>query len=74
MIPALPLSLLSSPDVASTPKIKVDRMVVTKHTRTLVLLANGKTILTYKISLGGDAIGPKLREGDHKTPEGRLCS
>jgi len=27
-------------------------------------------VKTYKIALGGDPIGPKTRQGDHKTPEG----
>jgi len=27
-------------------------------------------IRTYRISLGGDPIDPKSRQGDHKTPEG----
>ncbi len=27
-------------------------------------------IKTYKVALGGDPVGPKARQGDHKTPEG----
>jgi murein L,D-transpeptidase YafK len=27
-------------------------------------------IKTYKVALGGDPVGPKLQQGDHKTPEG----
>jgi murein L,D-transpeptidase YafK len=47
-----------------------DRVLVLKKERTLQLLYQGKAIKTYKVALGGDPIGPKTRQGDHKTPEG----
>jgi murein L,D-transpeptidase YafK len=47
-----------------------DRVVVMKKNRTLTLMRHGKELKTYKISLGGAPLGPKSREGDHKTPEG----
>lgn len=47
-----------------------DRVVVLKKERTLQLLNAGKVIKTYKVALGGDPVGPKARQGDHKTPEG----
>lgn len=47
-----------------------DRVVVLKKERTLQLLSDGKVIKTYKVALGGDPVGPKTRQGDHKTPEG----
>lgn len=49
---------------------RADRVLVLKKERKLTLLANGQTLKTYAISLGGDPVGPKTREGDHKTPEG----
>ncbi len=48
----------------------MDRVVVRKKQRTLQLLSGGKVIKTYKVALGGDPVGPKTRQGDHKTPEG----
>lgn len=33
-------------------------------------MADGKVIRSYRISLGGNPIGPKRQEGDQKTPEG----
>jgi murein L,D-transpeptidase YafK len=45
-------------------------VVVLKGERTLQLLSQGKVIKTYKVALGGDPLGPKARQGDHKTPEG----
>jgi murein L,D-transpeptidase YafK len=47
-----------------------DRVVVLKKERTLQLLNSGKVIKSYKIALGGNPVGPKERQGDHKTPEG----
>jgi len=49
---------------------RVDRVLVLKKERTLQLLIGEKVIRTYKVALGGDPVGPKARQGDHKTPEG----
>ncbi len=49
----------------------VERIVVSKSTHTLTLYAPGGQVLkTYSVVLG-DEPGPKEREGDRKTPEGR---
>jgi murein L,D-transpeptidase YafK len=45
-------------------------IVVEKQSRQLTLLHNDKVIKTYRVSLGSDPIGHKLREGDSRTPEG----
>ncbi len=50
--------------------LHADKVVVLKKERELQLLSHGKVIKTYKIALGGDPVGPKTRQGDHKTPEG----
>jgi murein L,D-transpeptidase YafK len=55
---------------AFEPAPHVERVVVLKEERTLQLLNAGKVIKTYKVALGGDPVGPKTRQGDHKTPEG----
>lgn len=47
-----------------------DRIIVHKHARTLDLMHAGQVIKTYKIALGSEPIGPKARQGDHRTPEG----
>ncbi|MGA9042046.1 MAG: L,D-transpeptidase family protein [Terriglobales bacterium] len=49
---------------------KADRVVVMKKERTLTLMSQGKVLKIYKVALGGDPIGAKTRQGDHKTPEG----
>jgi len=33
-------------------------------------LSQGKELRSYKIPLGGEPVGPKTRQGDHRTPEG----
>lgn len=53
-----------------TPGTSVDRVVVYKHERRMVLLSRGKELRSYRVALGGEPIGAKARQGDHRTPEG----
>lgn len=55
---------------ASDKSIHADRVRVLKKERTLELLSHGHVIKSYKVALGGNPLGPKTRQGDHKTPEG----
>jgi murein L,D-transpeptidase YafK len=48
----------------------VDQIVVVKSARTMTLESNGRVLKTYKVALGGQPVGAKERQGDHKTPEG----
>jgi murein L,D-transpeptidase YafK len=48
----------------------VDRILIEKGARRLMLISQGVVLKTYKIALGGNPIGPKERQGDNKTPEG----
>ncbi len=48
----------------------VDRIVVEKSKRTLTLMDGAKIVKAYKVALGGQPVGAKDRQGDHKTPEG----
>ena len=50
--------------------LRADRVLVLKKERTLQLLSQGKIVRSYKVALGGDPVGRKTRQGDHKTPEG----
>jgi murein L,D-transpeptidase YafK len=50
-----------------------DRIVVVKSTRTMTLESKGRTLKTYKVALGGQPVGAKERQGDHKTPEGEYA-
>ncbi|HXJ11309.1 MAG TPA: L,D-transpeptidase family protein [Candidatus Limnocylindrales bacterium] len=49
---------------------KVTRIVVEKSKRTVTLMDGEKIVKTYKAALGGQPVGAKDRQGDHKTPEG----
>jgi len=48
----------------------VDRILIEKNARRLMLISQGEVLKSYKIALGGNPIGPKERQGDNKTPEG----
>jgi murein L,D-transpeptidase YafK len=50
---------------------QASRVVVEKSARQMVLLDHeGKVMRSYAVALGFDPVGPKLQEGDGKTPEG----
>ena len=51
-------------------KGSVDRILIEKSKRRLMLISKGEVLKSYKIALGGNPIGPKERQGDNKTPEG----
>jgi murein L,D-transpeptidase YafK len=55
---------------AQNSSVGADRVVVYKGARRLVLLSQGKELRSYKVALGGEPVGPKTRQGDHRTPEG----
>jgi murein L,D-transpeptidase YafK len=49
---------------------QVDRILIEKSKRTMSLLSGTEVLKTYKVALGGQPVGAKERQGDHKTPEG----
>jgi murein L,D-transpeptidase YafK len=51
--------------------VQADLIVVEKSKRELTVYSQGKPLKTYKVALGREPVGPKRREGDKKTPEGR---
>jgi len=51
-------------------KRSVDRILIEKNARRLMLISQGEVLKSYNIALGGNPIGPKERQGDDKTPEG----
>jgi tetratricopeptide (TPR) repeat protein len=55
---------------AALQKGAVDRILIEKSARRLLLISQGEVLKSYKIALGGNPIGPKERQGDNKTPEG----
>jgi L,D-peptidoglycan transpeptidase YkuD (ErfK/YbiS/YcfS/YnhG family) len=47
-----------------------DKVLIEKKERRLTLFSKGEVIKSYKIALGGNPVGPKVMQGDNKTPEG----
>ncbi len=47
------------------------RILIEKKERKLTLFSKDKILKSYRIALGGNPSGPKERQGDNKTPEGR---
>jgi murein L,D-transpeptidase YafK len=63
---ASPLYSVTKPSA----NVKADRIVVIKCKRQMQLLHNGSILKTYRIALGGEPVGRKEQQGDHRTPEG----
>lgn len=56
---------------APQPVRPADFVLLEKSDRSLTLFRQGEAIASYRVSLGLDPRGPKQREGDFRTPEGR---
>jgi murein L,D-transpeptidase YafK len=50
--------------------VMADKVLVLKSERKLLLMRGDEVLKTYSVSLGGSPVGPKIRQGDSKTPEG----
>ncbi len=59
-----------SPAQALPHALWADRLVVRKAERTLTLYWHGAKLKSYRIALGGRAVGAKAQRGDQRTPEG----
>jgi len=49
---------------------KIDKIVVYKAKRKMYAYKNGKVVEEFRISLGKNSKGHKIKAGDYKTPEG----
>jgi len=67
----LVLAVACSHPAAPDTTAAVDRIVVDKSDRQLELFAGNALVRQYRVALGREPIGPKLQEGDNRTPEGR---
>jgi murein L,D-transpeptidase YafK len=47
-----------------------DYILIEKHAHKLTLFSQHRHLRSYKVALGRGGMGPKLRTGDAKTPEG----
>ncbi len=66
----LTFASLTQANAAPSLEGKVDKVLVLKSERKLLLLNKGNVLKSYRVSLGKRPTGPKLAEGDNRTPEG----
>lgn len=66
-----PVALPTPPPAPLPPDAVADRVQIRKAARELTLFFAGATLKTYGVALGKTPDGPKLLEGDGRTPEGR---
>lgn len=64
------LGLLIGTERISADGNSVDRVVVDKSERRMILMSGPHIVVSYRIALGANPIGHKQREGDERTPEG----
>jgi murein L,D-transpeptidase YafK len=57
-------------EVSAHAAMRVDRVVVKKSRRQLCLMYRDSLVKKYRVALGKDPVGPKVRRGDGRTPEG----
>jgi len=72
--PAPPPAPAPAPAPAPSPETlpcpEVERIAVTKHTRSLVAYCRGGGERRFTVALGRAPVGAKERRGDHRVPEG----
>jgi murein L,D-transpeptidase YafK len=70
------LSKIVTPTISHTPAVGIkssvvaDSIVVEKSRRTLTLYLGGMPVRSYRVALGANPIGDKIKLGDGRTPEG----
>lgn len=67
-LPQAQPAMLLPPSTGALPL--VDRVVVHKGERRLLLMHGGNVVRTYRVALGLNPVGQKERSGDFRTPEG----
>jgi len=60
-----------APGASAHALVQAESVLVVKSERRLYLLHDGQVFRSYKVVLGLSPNGPKEREGDYRTPEGR---
>ncbi|WAG78091.1 L,D-transpeptidase family protein [Metapseudomonas furukawaii] len=73
LLVVLSMGLAALVQASTTPALgsqSIDKVLVVKSERKLLLMNRGDVLKSYRISLGKQPVGPKLREGDQRTPEG----
>jgi len=68
---AVPATMAISPKAAAAAPERADYVLVDKSDRKLYLYKAGRVLREFDVSLGLVPTGPKQREGDFRTPEGK---
>jgi len=70
-VPGLCIALLAGCGSANSAVTKrADKIFIEKSKHSMTLMNGTEVLKTYKVALGGQPVGAKDRQGDHKTPEG----
>ena len=69
----LAAALVSVSALARAAEAKADRIIVLKSQRRMLLCREGAIIASYAIRLGENPVGPKVFQGDGRTPEGEYA-
>jgi murein L,D-transpeptidase YafK len=64
------LALYARWPAGTPPERTANKVVVFKDRRRMDLLRDDRLLKSYRVALGRSPVGPKLRAGDHRTPEG----
>ncbi len=64
------LLICSCPPQTPASIIQADKVVVIKKKRVMLLMKNGTVLKKYRVAIGRNPVGPKIRLGDGRTPEG----
>ncbi len=67
-LPDVPSAAVRSTSTEALPQ--VDRVLVRKSERRLLLMQGGNIVRAYHVALGLSPVGQKQRSGDFRTPEG----
>jgi len=65
-----PAAMANIPAAMANVPAPVDRVLVIKSQRLLLLLKGEETVRKFRVALGANPVGPKEQEGDKRTPEG----
>lgn len=65
-----PAQVLAGNQTARLTLPKADRVVILKGERKLVLMQGDRVLRVFQVALGRYPSGPKVQQGDAKTPEG----
>jgi murein L,D-transpeptidase YafK len=64
------IPFFSIPDHSSATTVKIDKVIVIKQARLLMLMKEGEIFRAYRVALGKKPVGHKQICGDQRTPEG----